>query len=578
MRSIKYLIMIIFALLMINACNDDGGGGNGDVDNTIDSSYDLRLSIPNLEPGSLISHGGQTTIRAYVLKTTTDSNGNKTEVPVEDGTVIHFFVIATDGIDQKNSVNNSGTIESVKTTLDGYADAVYQAENNSGNVKIYAATDPNMVYNISDVYEENILTDTISFEVASGTPATIFIDSITPETIGVAGSGISNISIINFSVNDSSGNPVPDYNLVTFKISTAIGGGEKLSTTEAETQNGKVSVSLTSGTVSGTVGINAIYNDGNTDLLTEAKVTIVSGLPAAEQLGMAVEYHNMAGGRTFGLQNKITAYLGDRYGNVVPDGTKVSFMSEGGTIGTSDGFEPSTVFGVAEAVLQTSPPTTPDLGGVNGSTQSNPGLCRIVIYTPGNEGFYDINGNNVYDEGIDTLTVDMSEPYIDANDNNQYDSGEKYIDSDGSGSFTQADGKYQSNTIIWDSGNVLFSDDQAALDLTKNFNINRINGGSYPLTYYLGDVYGNALVSGTTVKITTSGAFGKAELTGDTDFVLPDSNGFGEWHTVGLLITPQGTDDPDNGSLEVIVTVTPPSDDSAGENSSGPVTDTTGPL
>ncbi|CCK78763.1 Ig-like domain-containing protein [Desulfobacula toluolica] len=415
-------------------------------------------------------------------------------------------------------------------------------------------------------------------EIATGLPAVIFIDSITPETIGVAGSGISNISIITFSVHDDSGNPVSDDNLVEFKISTPMGGGEKLSATEAKTQNGKVSVSLISGTVSGTVGINAIYNDGDTNFSTEAKVTIVSGLPAAEQLGIAIESFNMAGGRTFGLQNKITAYLGDRYGNVVPDGTKVSFMSEGGTIGTSDGFEASTVFGVAEATLQTSPPTTPYLGGVDGSSKSNPGLCRVVVYTPGDEGFYDINGNNIYDEGIDTLTVDMSEPYIDANDNGQYDSGEKYIDSDGSGLFTQADGKYQSNTIIWDSLNVLFSDNQAPLNLTKNFNIDRINGGSYPLIYYLGDVYGNALVGGTTVKITTSGTFNNAELTGDTDFVLPDSNGLGEAHTVGLLITPQGTEEADNGSLEVIVTVTPPTGSSVGGNSSGPVTDTTGPL
>jgi len=243
-------------------------------------------------------------------------------------------------------------------------------------------------------------------------------------------------------------------------------------------------------------------------------------------------------------------------------------MSEGGTIGTSDGFESSTVFGVAEAILQSSPPTTPDLGGVIGSVSGNVGLCKIVAYTPGDEGFNDVNGNNVYDEGIDVLTLDMSEPYIDSNDNGAYDSGEKYIDSDESGSFTDVDGQYQSNTIIWDSMNVLFSAEQATFALTPtSFIIDRINGGTYSFTYYIGDVWGNSLVGGTAVKVSKSGTFSEGELVGAIDFDISDSTGLGQAYSFSLIIPPADDPaDPPQGSITIRLEVTPNSG-SAGANS-----------
>jgi adhesin/invasin len=189
-----------------------------------------------------------------------------------------------------------------------------------------------------------------------------------------------------------------------------------------------------------------------------------------------------------------------------------------------------------------------------------------VAYTPGNEGFDDINGNNVYDEGIDILTMDMSEPYIDANDNSRYDSGEKYIDSDGNGSFTEADGRYQSNTIIWDSANVLFSAEQAPLNLRPaNFTYDGINGGTYSFTYYLRDEYGKALVGGTHVKVDAefsstvgSQVAGPSHiLTGDTDFILPDSPGPGQTYSFSLIIDPYLFSYAYEGSIKVIVEVTP---------------------
>ncbi len=166
---------------------------------------------------------------------------------------------------------------------------------------------------------------------------------------------------------------------------------------------------------------------------------------------------NLAGGVTLGLQTTISAYLGDRSGNVVPDGTPVSFISECGTIGTSAGFETTTTFGVASAVLQTSSPTVPNLGGLPTTPPGNPGLCRVVAFTPGKGSFLDYNGNGIFD-GNDTCTTELDEPYIDANDNRQFDEGEYYVDVNGDGNFSQSVVDCQQDAMIWTSMNISMSE------------------------------------------------------------------------------------------------------------------------
>jgi len=521
-------------------------------------SYSLQLSVPTLTPGTLLSHGGTVAVKAYISYIDTDGVVH----PAADGTVVNFFVIDAAGSSRDDVIRNAGTIESPKTTVNGYADATYSADNHGGMVKIYADVINNTGGDLSYV------SGTTTFVVATGDPVAITVESITPATINVAGSGKTNRSLLTFSLTDSAGNPVPDLSPVGFTLSTPLGGGEKLAETEAVTQGGRVSVSLIGGTVSGTVGVNASYYDAQAGVTisTEAKVTIVSGLPAAERFSMAGQYFNLAGGRTFGLHDDITAYLGDRYGNVVPDGTAVSFMSECGTIGTSEGFDYTTTRGIAHASLQTSAPTAPDLGGVDGSTLGNPGLCRIVAYTPGDEGFNDMNGNNVYDEGTDVLTIDMGEPYIDANDNGVYDFGEKYIDVDVSGSYTPADGVYQSNTMIWKSVTVLMSDDQAPLNLTpKTFNI--VDNGTQTFSYTLADIWGNSLVAGTKAKVTVNTqkneGGGDIIVSGDVDITVADSSGPEQQYFFTITMP---ADASLIKSIEVTVEVTP-ADGDVGANS-----------
>lgn len=533
------LILSVVLLALLCACGGSGGssgGGSSIVVNPDADAVEIRTSLDN---NTTLSHGGTFTLDAYVTYLETTDTGAEIRKPIANGTLVTFTI-----------EQGGGSITNAKATQNGVATATYQGGTYGGIVTVKASVNEN-------VYSE------YSFEVAPSDIGAIYVKSVLPEnkTINVRGTGKTNIAQIEFEVTDAFGNPVTDGRTVFFDIPTPLSGGEKLSTSETNTLNGVASVALQSGTVAGSLVVRATYpaNDG-TSISTEAKITIVSGMPDAKHISIAAEYLNIAGGVQLGLQNTITAYLGDRYGNVVPDGTPVSFITEGGTIGESSGFTTTTTFGVAEAVLQTSNPTVPELDG-NDPT-ANPGWCRVVVYTPGSEAYYDANGNGVYDEGIDSLTLDMSDPYIDANDNGRYDVGEVYIDANGDGVFTPADGVYQSDTTIWTSMNVLFSDHIAPLDLTpENFDIKI--GECQSFAFNVGDLHGNALVSGTEISVDATAG----EILGLDSLTLADTAGPGFVFTFKLCSEQDQGAEVENS--QVTVTVTPPGDTSTAPGNNG---------
>ncbi len=516
-----------------------------------DAADSILLSITPTD----LSINGTASITANVL----DAFGN----PMPVGTRVEF---ATNGI---------GTItSSALTDANGDAVATFTAATQAGLVTITASSDG--------------ASATANLTVHPASAGIIELDNVTPQVIGIDGSGTVQSSLITFRVRDNLGNPVEDGTEVQFALgSTTLGGGESIATGDEVGSNstvgytnseGLVSVSLKSGKVAGNVDVVASINN----ISAAARVTIVGGVPDLDRFSLAVEYLNIAGGVTFGLQDTVTAFVGDRFGNVVSDETGVSFITEGGTIGTSIGtgaFSTTTSFGQASAVLQTANPAPPLLGGLptlfrtanssfsanydcgtfafvsNASTgQSlcgNPSVTTIVAYTSGSESFIDNDGNGVFDALIDqhselgyqddnnngrwdqgeiiTERGDSSEPYIDANDNRTFDSGEFYIDVNSNSRFDGPDGLFQDNTTIWHSIRVLFSSTTAPLVVTTSNGDNPNgfqipNGGS--LTFVLqalSDQYGNALVSGTRFNVRASNGV----LAGSADFTFEDSTARG---------------------------------------------------
>lgn len=471
----------------------------------------LASSVP---ANSKLSQGGQALITAVVRDASSPAK------LVADGTEVTFT--ATDG-----------SITTSVLTTNGVATATFQAGSAGGTVTVTATA--------------GTVQKAISISVASGAAASILTESVTPATIGILGSGIEDTAQIKFSVRDALGRVAEDGTTVTFSIQSPLGGGEKLSATSATSAGGTVSVALKSGTVPGTVPVVASITTGAGEISTTvAKVTIVSNRPDAGRITMAASTLNLAGGVTLGLQSTITAYLGDRAGNVVPDGTPVSFITECGTIGQSTGFQTTTTFGVASGVLQTSAPTVPNLRGIGGL--GNPGKCRVVAFTPGKGTFWDLNGNGIFDGSDICNTPPMDEPYIDSNDNGQYDAGEYYVDVNQNGTFDTNVVNCVNDSMIWTSSNVLISAIVADPILTPTtFDITI--GGSQDFTVNFEDIYGNALVAGTTFEVTTTAG----TLAGPTKFTQADMTGLGATYTFSLLADTDPAATVKNAEIKVTI-------------------------
>ena len=563
-----------------NVIEDDPKENNDNDPETIDvttTEEKIVIKITSLQDSLLLSSKNISIIAT--VKSEKDSQ-------VEDGTVVRF-------------TTSLGIITESVLTNNGIAEATFTPNMQAGLATITATT--------GDV------TDTLTITVKPGQPGLIEISKIEPQVIGIINSGLVQSSRLEFLVKDKLGNIVADETLVKFSLGkTTLGGGETITThgivnantAEATTHNGLVSVTLNSGTVAGNIDVIATIND---EISTVARVTVVSSFPDADHLSLAAEFLNIAGGVKFGLQDDITAYVGDRFGNIVPDGTTVSFITEGGTIGKSVGggaFTATTEFGQATAVLQSAGPTTPHLGGEmtlrttgfyceddfdnNPNYQrvsetglqnlcSNPGLVTIVAYTTGTESFIDVNGNGVFDitgekfedannngifdngeiftdensnshfDGADnhsdlgyvdfnknnqwdigeiiTNKGDMSEPYIDANDNQLFDLAELYVDVNNDGRFNGPDGVFQDNTTIWQDMRILFSANTASIYSSPSAIVITPTTFSVPMgasqtfsVENIGDIYGNALVQGTSFSVTTNNGI----LGGSTDIQLTD--------------------------------------------------------
>lgn len=170
----------------------------------------------------------------------------------------------------------------------------------------------------------------------SGEAASIVLVSQTSKNIGVKGSGSVETAQLVFEVQDSSGKPVDLAHSVevNFRIGSAPGGGEFVYPPKARTDSkGRVSVNVVSGTKAGVVQVVAESFVGAKVIRSLPVVVVIhGGLPDSAHFSIAPEKLNFPGYNIFGLINRITAYVGDKYGNPVKPGTAVYFTTTGGII------------------------------------------------------------------------------------------------------------------------------------------------------------------------------------------------------------------------------------------------------
>jgi hypothetical protein len=173
------------------------------------------------------------------------------------------------------------------------------------------------------------------------------------------------------------------------------------------------------------------------------------------------------------------ALLQDRFNNMLGASTQVMFMSEATRVGQvtwTPQYDPTKkaadqpqvgsaveIFGTLGGYLPKDVDPIPgeysfayDPDGCGVRTH-NPrdGLVTIIAIADGEEAFFDVNGNGVYDPG--EPFVDLGEPFVDANDNGIHDPDEWFLDVNGNHQYDGPNGVWDANTKIWTQTVVMYS-------------------------------------------------------------------------------------------------------------------------
>ncbi len=399
-----------------------------------------------------ISAGGTTVITVNII----DDQGALFTEPVE----VNF----SSGCSSLSTP--SAEISSPITTSNGTATSTYLAKGCTEDDPI------NVTANAGGIN----LSATTSVNVLKANVGSIEFISASPENISILGTGIlggSESSIVKFRVLDSSANPVNNQ-VVNFSLNTNVGGIRLLPVTESATTNneGIVQITINSGTVATSVRVLATIDDGSEpQISSQSSVLVVStGIPDQDSFSLSANVLNPEGWNLDGTEVVVTARLADAYNNIVPDGTAVSFTTEGGSI------DPScvTINGVCSVTWRSQFPRPEGhvLGDVNNLThepevwntmgQKYGGRATILATAIGEESFPDFNGNGRFDASemtafsgndVSGQPYDIKEAFVDHNEDGLYNPSEggdvnnsgaleEFTDFNNDGLFTQNDNKY----------------------------------------------------------------------------------------------------------------------------------------
>lgn len=281
------------------------------------------------------------------------------------------------------------------------------------------------------------ITANANINVAPATIGSIQFIGALPTTIGLQGMGGITSSKVTFQVNDANGNPISGAS-VSFSLNPTV-GGTTLNPLKGTTDNlGQVFTFVQSGAQHGVINVKATVTlAGVTSSISSSAITISTGVPTQNNFSMSMDTHNLEGFNVDGEIATITVRMSDRFQNPVPDGTAVTFTTNGGAVdGQCFTFTTTTESGLCTVhwVSKNPRPVT--------DTDDVQNHVHILAYTVGEESFIDKNGNGVFDATDSFAGDDIPEVFMDSKETGSYVSGEYYVDFDNSGTHTGANGKW----------------------------------------------------------------------------------------------------------------------------------------
>lgn len=253
--------------------------------------------------------------------------------------------------------------------------------------------------------------------------------SATPAVIAIRGAGginTSEASTVVFKVIDTNGNPVANQT-VSFSLTTNVGGITLAPATATTAGDGTVQTIINSGTVATAVRVTATVVGSSPMIAALSDQLVIStGIPHDNGFTISATDLNIEGFNYDGTATTFTARLSDHFGNFVPDGTAVSFRTEGGV----SSITPScTTTGGACSVTLTS----------SGARPAD-GRLTVLATAIGEETYTDANGNGIFDSG--ETFIDLPEAFIDGNEDGVRQVSEEFVDFNSSGTYNSADGNF----------------------------------------------------------------------------------------------------------------------------------------
>lgn len=210
-------------------------------------------------------------------------------------------------------------------------------------------------------------------------PSSVVLVSAQPNQIFVRGSGANETSDLTFEVRDIFGRPLDGKSSVRvdFRLQGGPGGGEFISPDTARTSfNGRALTTVHAGQTAGAVQVVASVN-GTTVRSAPVPIAIHGWLPDINHFSIGPAQLNFAGYNILGLENQISAFVGDRFSNPVPPGTAVQFQSTGGIIEGSAVTNDRGVATVSLLSARPQPQGVPELA----FPFNQPGFAKITAQT-----------------------------------------------------------------------------------------------------------------------------------------------------------------------------------------------------
>jgi hypothetical protein len=397
--------------------------------------------------GSITVQMGSGTGAAFVAGTIGISNaslsaGGSTSLQVvlqqSDGTL--YTQSATISFSSACAAQNFATLTPSVTTTTGIATATYSASGCSGSDTITATA----------TIGGRQLSASGTVSVAQAQVGSIeFVSTSAPIIAlqGIGSSALPTTSTVTFQVLDAGGSPRPGAT-VDFTLNTSVGGVTLLTNSAVSDAKGDVSTIVQSGTVATPVRVTAVVEGSTPPISTQSnELSVSTGIPAQASFSISVTCHNVEAWSIDGIQVGVTARLADRFHNPVPDGTSVSFYTEGGAIAatcqtqTTNGNSSCMVNWTSQGTRPGKDPSLPFCSTfpITAGTCDRPGRSSLLAVAIGEESFTDVNGDGAFDlvnpsQPFNATTnpwepwVDMGERYLDANENGKYDPGEFYYD------------------------------------------------------------------------------------------------------------------------------------------------------